>query len=198
MLNILEITDIIGTSAFAISALFLYKQYKFDLLGLVVISIITALGGGVTRSILLSETPKILIDNTAIIIVILSLIIGYIIKIKRSFEDRSTFLILDAIGLVSFSITGASIAIDHNLGYFGVVAISMISAVGGGVLRDLLLNRIPVLLTGGFYGMVSIIIGTIMFFFNINIIIMFVIGLSLRLLAIKYKWTISLAKEDNR
>jgi len=197
MPTILEITDIIGTSAFAISALFLYKQYKFDLLGLIIIAILTALGGGVIRALLLNQTPTIFIDNTPIIIVILSLTIGYLIKIKRSFEERSSFLLLDAIGLVSFSIMGSSIAIEHNLGYFGVIFISMISAVGGGVLRDLLLNRIPVLLTGGFYGMVSIIIGTIMFFFDINIIIMFGIGLFLRLLAIKYKWSISLAKEDN-
>jgi uncharacterized membrane protein YeiH len=101
-------------------------------------------------------------------------------------------LFLDAIGLVSFSITGSIIAIEHNLGYFGVIFISMISAVGGGVLRDLLLNRIPVLLTGGFYGMISIIIGTVLFFFKINLIIVFIIGLLLRLLAIKYKWQIKI------
>lgn len=192
-MTILQITDIIGTSAFAISALFLYKQYKFDLLGLLIIAILTALGGGVIRSLLLNETPQILIDNTSILIVIVSLFLGYIIKIKRSFEDRISFLVLDAVGLVSFSITGASIAITHNLEYFGVIFIAMISAVGGGLLRDLLLNRIPVLLTGGFYGMVSIIIGTIFYFFNdINIIFVFVVGLILRLIAIKYKWKVSI------
>ena len=190
----IEISDIIGTSAFAVSALFLYKEYKFDLLGLLIIAILTALGGGVIRSLLLGETPQILLDNTSITIVIASLITGYLIKVKRSFEDRTAFLFLDAIGLVSFSITGSMIAIEHNLGYFGVILISMISAVGGGVLRDLLLNRIPVLLTGGFYGMVSIIIGTLLYFFNINIVIIFVIGLSIRLLAIKYKWSISLSE----
>jgi len=192
----IEITDIIGTIAFSVSALFLYKQYKFDLLGLFIIAILTALGGGVIRSILLNETPQILLDNTSILIVIFSLFIGYIIKIKRSFEEKTAFLLLDAIGLVSFSITGATMAIDNNLGYFGIILISMISAVGGGVLRDLLLNRIPMLLTSGFYGTVSIIIGTILYFFNdINIILLFLIGLSVRLFAIKYNWKVSFKKD---
>jgi uncharacterized membrane protein YeiH len=71
----IELSEMIGISAFAISALFLYKQYNFDLLGLFIIAILTSLGGGVIRSLLLNETPVILIDNTSIFIVFISLII---------------------------------------------------------------------------------------------------------------------------
>lgn len=186
----IEITDIIGTSAFAISALFVYQKYKLDMLGLLIIAILTALGGGVIRALILNETPTIMIDNTPILIVISSLIIGALFKINENFEDKYLFLIFDAIGLVSFSITGALIGIEQDFGYFGVIFLALISATCGGVLRDLLLNRVPILITADFYGMISIIIGTIIYLVDINVIHLFIIGLAIRAMAIKYKWSV--------
>lgn len=189
----IELSDIIGTSAFAVSALFVYKKYQLDLLGLFIIAVLTALGGGVIRSTLLQETPLILIDNTPIMIVLVSLVAGYLLKIKRSFEEKNVFLFFDTIGLISFSITGSLIAMEHNLGYFGVIFMALISAVGGGVMRDMLLNRIPFVLTGGFYGTISLIIGTIIFLFeDVNMIAVFFIGLIIRFISIKYKWNVTI------
>jgi len=101
----------------------------------------------------------------------------------------------DSVGLVSFSISGALIGLDAGLNYFGVVLLALITAVGGGILRDVLLNRVPMILKAEFYGTVAIITGTILFlldvFSYINIFTLssiFVFGLTLRLLAYFKDW----------
>ena len=100
-------------------------------------------------------------------------------------------------GLVSFSITGALMGISEELNFFGTVILSLSTAIGGGVIRDILINEVPLILTSGFYATVSVIISSILFLANymgllnpIVISLVFIFGLFLRLFAYYKQWNL--------
>lgn len=105
----------------------------------------------------------------------------------------------DSIGLVSFSITGAIIALEANLNLTGVLILSFVTAVGGGITRDVIINEVPFVFKTGFYGTVSLLVGFLMYFLdylmwdNIYMITsIFIIGVTLRVVAYYRKWSIPL------
>lgn len=109
------------------------------------------------------------------------------------------FIISDSIGLVSFSISGALIALEYSFNLTGVIILAFTTAVGGGILRDVIINEVPFVLKTGFYGSVSIIIAISLYllnFFHINnystMTLLFLGALSLRLVAYHFKWSIPL------
>lgn len=118
---------------------------------------------------------------------------------KESIENKPLFILSDSIGLISFSITGALIAIEQSLNLTGVLSLSFITAVGGGIIRDLIINEIPFVLKTGFYGTIALLIGICLYILNAyNIVdiytlsMVFVLGVVLRLVAYYKKWAISM------
>ena len=149
---------------------------------------------------MLASTDKTLYafsNNLASILVISVVVIATIFKINRysSIEKNRFFLFADSLGLVSFAISGALVGIEAGFNFFGVVLLSLITAVGGGVLRDMLINKIPLILTGEFYGSIAIITGILIYILEKagmlgvgSITAVFCIGLILRVIAIRLKW----------
>jgi len=118
---------------------------------------------------------------------------------KESIENKSWFIISDSIGLVSFSITGALIALQHELNITGVLVLSFVTAVGGGITRDVIINEVPFVFKTGFYGTVSLLVGAVMYVLHMlhimsfyPIVIVFVLGVVLRVVAYYKKWSIPL------
>jgi uncharacterized membrane protein YeiH len=118
---------------------------------------------------------------------------------RNSIENKPYFIVSDSIGLVAFSITGAFIAIDHNFNFIGVVMLSFIAAVGGGIVRDIIINEVPFIFKTGFYGTVSLAVGILVYILHnldillpINIAIVFIFGVTLRVVAYYRKWNIPL------
>jgi uncharacterized membrane protein YeiH len=118
---------------------------------------------------------------------------------KQSIENKPLFILSDSIGLVSFSIAGAWIALEYELNMTGVLALSFITAVGGGITRDIIINEVPFVFKTGFYGTVSLLVGALMYlldsfdvmtFYPIGIV--FVLGVCLRIVAYYKKWSIPL------
>ncbi len=112
-------------------------------------------------------------------------------------EKKFYFIISDTLGLVSFAISGALVGLQVEFNFFGVILLALLTAVGGGVMRDILLNRVPVLLTSEFYGTVALLVGTILFVlekFNylgfIPLMAVFGCGVALRLLAYYKQWNL--------
>lgn len=106
-------------------------------------------------------------------------------------------MLSDTIGLVAFAIAASIAAYEAKFSFFGVVILALATATGGGVMRDILLNRIPLLLTAEIYGTVAIVVGLLIYllaFCNLlnfyTIFAVFVAGVSLRLLAYKYDWNL--------
>ena len=188
----LEIADIIGIIAFAISGFIVGIRQKLDLLGIVLSAYLTALGGGIIRDVLAKKEIFAFTNTLAGSLVLLVLIIGFSFKLhKMDVENNTVFVISDAIGLASFSISGAMVGINAGFNIFGVVFLALITAVGGGMLRDMLINEVPFILREKFYATISIIVGIVLYVFGISfevLVITLVLAVFLRIIAYKKDW----------
>jgi uncharacterized membrane protein YeiH len=201
----LEIADIIGIICFALSGFLIAVHCKLDILGVFISSFLTALGGGMIRDVLADKTPYIFSSNVPVILVVATVLIALLFKLHKidDLEGQTTFIISDAIGLVSFSITGSIVAIQNEFNFLGVLILAFLTAVGGGTIRDILINRIPSILISEFYATVALIVASIIFLLEIfelrnlfTILLVFVFGVILRLLAYYKKWHLpTLSKE---
>ncbi|DAB29073.1 MAG TPA: hypothetical protein CFH84_11510 [Sulfurimonas sp. UBA12504] len=196
-----EIAEYIGIIAFAISGFFVATRNNLDLLGILISTFLTALGGGIMRDIAVDKLPFTFSHNypALIVIIVLILLIVFRFHRKNSLENKPLFILSDSIGLISFSISGALIAIEHNFNLTGVITMAFITAVGGGIARDVIINKVPFVFKTGFYGTISLIIGCILYFLDqenlvslLSITILFFAGLTLRILAFYKKWSIPL------
>ena len=196
-MSALEIADIIGIISFALSGFLIAVHHKLDILGVVITAFLTALGGGMVRDVIADKTPYIFTQNLPVSLVIFTVFIAILFKLHKitDLEGKTTFVITDTIGLISFSITGAMIAIEVDFNFFGVLLLSLLTAIGGGTLRDIIVNRMPAFLISDFYGSVALITATIIYvldyFHQINfltLIITFIFGVCLRLLAYYKEW----------
>jgi len=182
----------IGTVAFAFSGYLVGVKKRLDLLGIVIVALLVAIGGGMIRDVLVHRVPVVFYDYTNLIIIAVTLFLSWVAGLHK-LESRvfyRLFVIADSLGLVAFSITGAQVGLMYNLNAFGVVLLGFITAVGGGVVRDMMVNDIPFILHKDFYGTVAILVAGGLYvldrFLWVNVLslqILFVTGLAIRLLA---------------
>ena len=196
-----EVAEYIGIIAFSMSGFFVATRNKLDLLGVLVATFLTALGGGIMRDVTVDKIPFTFSHSypALIVISVLSLLIIFKFHHRNSIENKALFILSDSIGLVSFSISGALIAIESGFNLTGIVAMAFLTAVGGGIARDVIINEVPFVLKTGFYGTVSILIAITLYALQTlhvttytNISILFFTALTLRLIAYYAKWSIPL------
>ncbi len=150
--------DIIGTIAFAISGAILGCKKKMDILGVIVLGLVTALGGGFVRDLVLGINPPNMFQNStnAIISTVFSVLVFMFFYFRKNFTSRQVlifmneFMILsDTIGLASFTITGMTTALSLGLDKkFLLIFVGSITGVGGGMIRDVLAGTNPLYLQG--------------------------------------------------
>ena len=196
-MSALEIADIIGIICFALSGFLIAVHYKLDILGVFIAAFLTALGGGMIRDVLADRIPYVFTTNLPVILVVCTVLIALLFKLHKiaDLEGKTTFIISDAIGLVSFSITGSIVAIQNEFNFLGVLILAFLTAVGGGTIRDILINRVPSILVSEFYATIALIIATSIFILEIfelrnlfTLTLVFVCGVLLRLLAYYKNW----------
>ena len=196
-----ELAEYIGIVAFAMSGFFVAVRAKLDLLGVLISTFLTALGGGIIRDITVDATPFTFSHNYPGMIVLSVMLLMILFKFHRrdSIENKAFFILSDSIGLISFSISGALIALEYKLNFTGVLAISFITAVGGGIVRDVIINEVPFVFKTGFYGTVTLLMAGCIYLLDsiekINIFTLsslFILGVALRLVAFYKKWSIPL------
>ncbi len=196
-----EVAEYIGIIAFAMSGFFVAARAKLDFLGVLISVFLTAFGGGILRDIIVDERPYTFTHNLPAIMVfsVMFFMIVFRLHKRESLENKSWFIISDSIGLVSFSITGALIALEHDLNITGVLALSFVTAVGGGITRDVIINEVPFVFKTGFYGTVSLLVGAVLYLLHMfevenvyAIAAVFVVGVSIRVVAYYKKWSIPL------
>ena len=196
-----EVAEYIGIIAFAMSGFFVAVRSKLDFLGVLISVFLTAFGGGILRDIIVDKTPYTFVHNTPAIIVftLMLLLILFRFHKRESVENRPWFIVSDSIGLVSFSITGALIALESELNLTGVLALSFVTAVGGGIVRDIIINEVPFVFKTGFYGTVSLLVGALMYLLSMfdsmsfyPTMMVFLLGIGLRIIAYYKKWSIPL------
>ncbi len=196
MNNFTMIANFMGIIAFAASGSFKGFKYNLDILGIIVLSVITSVGGGIIRDVMLNKVPFILSHPHDIYLATIVAIILFIVTKKKEIISKynTKLLILDAIGLAIFTIIGAKIAMDNNQSLISVAIISTITGVGGGVLRDVLCSEIPIVLKEDVYAVLCF-FGAILYYFLVLLlnnefitsIIIFTLILTIRLIVIKYK-----------
>ncbi len=184
--------SLIGTISFALSGYLIGVKKSFDLLGIIILAILTAIGGGILRDVLVNRVPLAFTDSSAIGIIFLSLLVAWLLKLhrKNDLARNQLFIVSDSIGLAAFSIAGAQVGLQAELNLFGVLFLGFLTAVGGGIVRDMMVNDIPFILHEDFYGTVAIFIAGSLFLLKylgathpIWQYVLFSIGLGLRLLA---------------
>ena len=154
--------DLAGTFAFALNgALTALRIAQLDIVGVVTLGMITALGGGIIRDVLLDSLPPATFSDWRYLAVaagggLITFVFG------RHLERLNTpITLLDAAGLSLFAITGASKAIDLGLGPAQAVILGTITGVGGGTLRDVLIRQVPTVLRSGLYAIPALVGATI-------------------------------------
>ena len=198
------IFDMIGTIAFAVSGALVGVARKMDIFGMAVLALATAIGGGIVRDVLLGYFPPNSLRNVVYVTVVLAVtVIVFLIYNSRYRKhamgprSRASYLLADALGLASFTVTGASAGFKlyPELPIF-IVLLGTITAVGGGIIRDMLAQRIPSVLKEDVYALPSI-IGGIVYYLMVTsswesaaVYGAFTVVLIIRLLAIKYNWSL--------
>jgi len=156
---------LIGTAAFSVSGYLIGVKKRFDLLGVLIVAILTAIGGGIVRDVLLNRVPVVFRDASPVTAIVATLAISWLFSLHKSWSGtmHRVFVIADSVGLIAFSLAGAQVGIDFDLNLFGVLCVGFISAVGGGVLRDMLVNDVPFILDRDFYGTVAILMAAALY-----------------------------------
>lgn len=197
--------EIIGIIAASVSGCIIAAKCRFDLFGVILCAFFTSLGGGILRDILIGDLPPRAFTNyifplTSLLTSLAVFIIFKLFKNKLPQKQnlmRALFLIFDAFGLASFSMTGVQIGIasGHEKNAFLCIILGMTTAVGGGIIRDVITAHIPLVLREQIYATASI-LGSAVYYFAVtlgadSVISMYVsmaVIVIVRLLSIRYKW----------
>jgi uncharacterized membrane protein YeiH len=156
--TLLLVLDLVGTFVFALDgALTAIRVARLDIVGVVTLGMVTAMGGGIIRDLLIGAVPPATFSDWRYLAVALAG--GLVAFVVGRWLERLTLPIslLDAAGLSLFAVTGASKALDFGLGAVQAVILGAVTAVGGGTLRDVLVRRIPAVLHSGLYAIPALI-----------------------------------------
>lgn len=153
--------DIAGVFIFAISGAMAALERRLDLFGVVVVAFITACGGGIVRDLCIGAVPPASLGDwryllTAVVAAVVTVWAGALIK-----RLANPVLLFDAVGLGLFAVTGAHKALSYGHNSEVAILLGMITAIGGGVARDMLLNRVPIILQKEIYASAALVGATI-------------------------------------
>jgi len=196
--------DYIGTFAFAISGIRMASAKKFDWFGAYVVGLVTAVGGGTIRDLLLGLTPFWMLQPSYLIITALALL-TVIVFGKHLIKINTTMFIFDAIGLGLFTVVGYEKSLAEGFPFWVNVIMGTLTGAAGGILRDTLINEVPLIFRKDIYAIACIIGGMIFFgcqFTNLHNATSEVITASsvilIRILAVRYHISLPTLKgEEN-
>jgi uncharacterized membrane protein YeiH len=186
---------LVAIVAEAMTAALAAGRRSMDWVGVCLLGCVTALGGGSTRDVLLGHYPLSWVEHPDYLLVTAGAALITIAIARVVHRLRGVFLVLDAIGLVVFTVIGCNVALDLGLPFLVVIISGMITGCIGGVLRDVLCNDIPLLFRSELYASVSVTAG-VLYVGGLALglphdpvmIVAMAAGLTLRLLAIHYGW----------
>ena len=199
----LYIVEIIGTFAFAISGIRMAARKRFDLFGAYVVGLVTAIGGGTLRDLLLDVTPFWMDDSIYLIITAVALLLVIILR-KNILRFENTFFIFDTIGLALFVVVGIQKSIILGFPFWVAVIMGTLTGAFGGILRDILVNEEPLIFRKDIYASACIfggIVYWISFRMGVNDIITQILAavgvIATRIMAVRYSWTLPTLKSED-
>lgn len=191
----LKLIDVLGTIAFAISGVFAAMHKKLDLFGVLIIAFVTAIGGGTIRDLMIGDLPVSWMKNINYTLIIIGTTVTVILFRSTIKNFHKTLLVFDSIGLGFFTILGVQKGLLFGLHPLVCIALGTITGSFGGVIRDMMLNNIPVIFQKEIYataciagGVVFLILrNTTMYSWLVEAISIICVFL-FRMLAIRYDW----------
>lgn len=211
--TIILIMEIIGTIAFAVSGALIAVRCGLDLFGVLLVGCITAVGGGIMRDVFLGKTPPAAFSNIYFLVIAVAtalaiFIISYFNAKKfDAFNKRIESInnIFDAIGLAAFSVTGTEMACAAGFSESTIfcVAMGLLTGVGGGMIRDVLVDKTPYVLKKHVYAVASI-IGSVLYYYiriymgrTLGLLVAMPVVFLIRMLATKYHWKLPRVNLEN-
>lgn len=195
--------DILGTFAFAISGALVASDKKFDLFGVLIIAFVTAVGGGMLRDVLINAHPINWIGDLNYLWTILTAVFMTFLFKSKILPLSKTLFLFDTIGLGVFTLLGLQKGLTYNLHPIIALIMGMISAVFGGVLRDVLTNKVPLIFEKEIYASACLaggIVYLILAYFKIQENIIFVIAATviiiIRIIAVKFHLQLPKIKDN--
>lgn len=198
-MNIIYLLDLIGTFTFAVSGALAASNRRFDLFGALFIGFVTAVGGGTTRDVILGLTPVFWIKDISYLIVIVSAVVFTLIFSRKIAALEKPLLFFDAIGIGVFTLIGVEKSTALEILPIFAILMGVLTAVMGGVLRDVFVNEIPLIFRKEIYATACFVGGIVyfsLFYFEMNKSVVYFITMlviiAMRLLSLKFQ--ISLPK----
>ena len=198
----ISILDYLGTVAFAVTGASKAIAHQADIFGIIVLATVVGVAGGITRDVIFGRFPTAFSDPIYISMTVIVGVVMFFLYTK--FKNKmNIWLVFDAIGLGVFSILGASIAYQVvGMEFLPMLFAGTITAIGGGILRDVFVREIPIVFVKEVYAVASI-IGIVVFYGILNAgveiqvasVIGIVVSTGTRLLAMKYNWNLPKVKE---
>lgn len=203
MVTFVQVFDFIGTLAFAISGIRLASAKRFDLFGAYVVGVTTAIGGGTMRDLLLSQ-PPFWMTNPFYLICSAFALIWVIVFRKWLVRQNNTWFLFDTIGLALFTVTGMEKTLAAGFPFWTAIIMGTLTGAGGGVLRDVFINEVPLIFRKEIYALACVIGGIAYYICDkmnmSNIAAGLICGgfvMLSRFLAVKYKLQLPVLKREN-
>jgi uncharacterized membrane protein YeiH len=202
-MDIIYVLDILGTFAFAVSGALVALDKKFDLFGVIIIAFITAVGGGMLRDVLINAHPINWIGDLNYLYTIFTAVIFTFLFKSKIFYLSKTLFLFDTIGISVFTLLGLQKGLAYELHPLVAVIMGMISAVFGGVLRDVLTAKVPLIFEKEIYasaclagGMIYLTLNYFRVEENINFIISAAVVVIIRAVVVRFHLELPKIKHD--
>ncbi len=203
--TVMLVIYLVAIAAEAMSGALAAGRRNMDIFGVVVIAFVTALGCGTIRDMVLGHFPIGWTQHPEYVYLVISFGLLTTVIARHMVKLKQVFLLLDAMGLIAFSLIGANTALELDYPTVVVIMAGMITGISGGILRDVLCNQVPVVFRRELYASVSL---TVCLMFlglryldvspNISTAICFAGGLAFRLAAIRFKWRLPVFSYQQR
>lgn len=202
-MDVIYILDILGTFAFAVSGALVASDKKFDLFGVLIIAFVTAVGGGMLRDLLINAHPINWIGDLNYLYTIFIAVVATILFKSKILPLSKTMFLFDTVGLGVFTLLGLQKGLSYNLHPIIALIMGMTSAVFGGVLRDVLTNKVPLIFEKEIYasaclagGIVFLILNSLNVDKQLNFIIAASVVVIIRVIAVKFHLELPKIKDD--
>ena len=201
------VMELLGTVAFSVSGTLVAARCGLDLFGVLTVGTITAVGGGIIRDIMIGQIPPSVFSNPLVLILaLLTSLVVFIIAFINSKRIKDLHqkidginIFFDAMGLAAFSVTGVEVtcAAGYGKNIALVIILGVITGVGGGVLRDVLVNEKPYILIKHIYAVASLMGSVVYYVIGVHLeheligtIISVLLTITIRMLAAKFRWNL--------
>lgn len=202
-IEFVDIIEFAGTFAFAISGIRLASAKKFDWFGALVVGFVTAIGGGTLRDLFLNVTPFWMLSSVYLWCTVFALFFVIIFR-KFLVHLNNTFFWFDSIGLGLFVVVGVEKTMEMGFPVWVIIIMGTVTGIFGGIIRDILINEIPIIFTQELYAVACIIGGAIfclLIYFNAPLTVAEIVtALSvffIRIIAAKYQLKLPTLKDED-